>query len=351
MIKDKSILIKNIYYMLTYAFQVLKQNSYEEIAKEDFDNIQNLFAAILSKGIAGQIKQGLYREYVPFTEDLSVLRGKLEFNSTIKNKLAHRQVLTCEHDDLSENNLFNKILKTTAYTLVKHAKVEEKYKSELKKNLLFFSNVDFINVSAIKWTSLNYQRNNHSYKMLMNVCYFVLEGLLYSDEKGNYKIANYLDEQQMSHLYEKFVLEYYKYHYNGIIYATSSQIKWNVDDGVIDFLPIMQSDIMLKSKGKTLIIDTKYYTHTMQTKGQYNSTTFHSHDLYQIFTYVKNADLMNDGSVAGMLLYAKTDEQVTPDNDFMMRGNKISVKTLDLNLCFPDIAKQLDDIAKSYFEL
>ena len=119
---------------------------------------------------------------------------------------------------------------------------------------------------------------------------------------------------------------------------------------VIDFLPVMQTDIMLKCKGKTLIIDAKYYTHTMQT-GQYNTVTFHSHNMYQIFTYVKNYDICNDGSVSGMLLYAKTDETITPDNDFIMGGNKISVKTLDLNLQFSDIAQQLDVIARNAFNL
>ena len=51
MINDKGILIKNIYYMLTYAFQVLKQTNYDEIASEEFEEIQDLFASILAKGI------------------------------------------------------------------------------------------------------------------------------------------------------------------------------------------------------------------------------------------------------------------------------------------------------------
>ena len=39
---DKGIFIRNIYYMLTYAFQELKQNNYEEIAGEEFDEIHDL---------------------------------------------------------------------------------------------------------------------------------------------------------------------------------------------------------------------------------------------------------------------------------------------------------------------
>lgn len=43
---DKGIFIRNIYYMLTYAFQELKQNNYEEIAGEEFEEIHDLFAEI-----------------------------------------------------------------------------------------------------------------------------------------------------------------------------------------------------------------------------------------------------------------------------------------------------------------
>ena len=45
-----------------------------------------------------------------------------------------------------------------------------------------------------------------------------------------------------------------------------------------------------------------------------------------------------------MLLYAKTESEIQPDSTYQMTGNKISVKTLDLNKKFSIIAKQLDDI-------
>lgn len=59
--------------------------------------------------------------------------------------------------------------------------------------------------------------------------------------------------------------------------------------------------------------------------------------------------MKNTGNVSGMLLYAKTEEAITPDCSFVMGGNKISVKTLDLNKEFKIIAAQLDKIAEEYF--
>ena len=50
--------------MLSYAFQTLKQETYEDVAVESFDEMYNLLAAILAKGMGLQLKQGLYREYI-----------------------------------------------------------------------------------------------------------------------------------------------------------------------------------------------------------------------------------------------------------------------------------------------
>lgn len=106
---------------------------------------------------------------------------------------------------------------------------------------------------------------------------------------------------------------------------------------------------MVSYGSKVLIIDAKYYAHTTQV--QYDKYTLHSNNLYQIFTYVKNKDVEfgdKPHEVSGMLLYARTDEAIQPDNSYMMSGNRISVKTLDLNCEFYDIAEQLNAIADCF---
>lgn len=128
------------------------------------------------------------------------------------------------------------------------------------------------------------------------------------------------------------------------------KFSWQLDDEFSSMLPIMQTDIMLSKENTTLIIDAKYYTHTTQT--QYSSNTLHSGNLYQIFTYVKNKDAEYGEvphTVSGMLLYAKTDEVIQPNQIYHMSGNKISVRTLDLNQPFKEIANQLDNIVKEHF--
>lgn len=350
MTNDKGILIKNIYCMLAYAFQVLKQSNYEEVAAEEFDKIQDLFAAILAKGISQQLKQGLYREYVTRQNTLPVLRGKLDLAGTIRQQIQEKKELACEYDELSENNVFNQILKTTSVLLIREKSVAAAQKQALKKALLFFDGIDLLEPSSIRWSTLKIQRSNRSYEMLLNVCRLVLEGMLQTTEDGKYKMAAFSDEH-MERLYEKFILEYYRQHHPHLN-ASAAQVKWNLDQDTdptaIRFLPTMQTDIMLRYGDRTLIIDAKYYGHTMQM--HHDSYSVHSGNLYQIFTYVKNQEAAQVGSVSGMLLYAKTEEAIVPDFTFGITGNQISVKTLDLNKPFALIAKQLDDIAKEHFD-
>lgn len=92
------------------------------------------------------------------------------------------------------------------------------------------------------------------------------------------------------------------------------------------------------------------YEHTSQM--HYGAQTIHSGNLYQIFTYVKNKAASYAGDsheVAGMLLYARTDEEIWPHNTYLMSGNRISVRTLDLNCDFEVIARQMNSIVEEEF--
>lgn len=330
--------------MLTYAFQELRKNNYEDVKKEDFENIQDMFAEILYKGMSHQLKQGLHREYILRNDTIPTLKGKLDINGTLRNQIRQKRLLACEYDELSENNIFNQIIKTTASILMRERTVKSSRKHQIKTIMPFLSGVDEINPFTIKWSTLRFQRSNQTYKMLLNICYFVLDGMLLTTESGGYRMASFSDDH-MSTLYEKFVLEFYRYHYKSLS-ANPDMIKWDVDydqSPVINLLPSMKTDITLHKGPRTLIIDTKYYGTSLQ----YNQdkATIRSNNLYQIFAYVKNLDKNNTGNVSGMLLYAKTKEEISPDLDAMIGRNKIYVRTLDLNCDFKAIESQLKDIA------
>jgi 5-methylcytosine-specific restriction enzyme subunit McrC len=330
--------------MLSYAFKELKQNNYQYIAGEDFEDIHDLFAEILCKGIAYILKQGLYREYVGYSEALQTLRGKLNLQDTIKEKLAQRSRLACDYDELSENNLFNQIIKAASKLLIYHSDVNVKRKQSLKKLMIFFENVDDIHTSTIKWNRLRYDRNSRSYEMIHSLCYFLIHNQLLSTDDGSIKIAQFSDKD-MNLLFQRFVMEYYKKHHKDY-QADAKQIKWNLqaeDSYSMSMLPNMQTDITLQIGDRKLIIDTKYYGKTLQQN--YGKNTFHSPNMYQIHTYVMNEDASHTGKVDGMLLYAHTSSILQPNNQYTNSdGNIFMVRTLNLNADFDDIKAQLDSL-------
>ena len=79
--------IQNIYYMLSYAFQVLNEQGYKSVATEHFENVADLCAAILIKGLSKQLKRGLMKDYIPKREPLTALRGKMEISSRSFNAI------------------------------------------------------------------------------------------------------------------------------------------------------------------------------------------------------------------------------------------------------------------------
>lgn len=338
--------IQNIYYMLAYAFQVLNEQGYKNIATEEFDNTAELCAAILAKGISTQVKRGLGKEYIPKTEALSSLRGKLDISESIKTQTFLKKQMICYYDDFSVNSAMNRIIKSTVLLLLK-GDISKLRKKELRKLMVFFEDVEIIDLYSVNW-NIQYNRNNQTYRMLIAICYLVFKGLLQTQSDGSTKLMDFLDEQRMHRLYEKFILEYYRKEHPELA-ANASQIPWQLDDDFGEMLPVMQTDIMLTKDEKILIIDAKYYAHT--TQRQYDKNTIHSGNLYQIFTYVKNkeAELAEQPhKVAGILLYARTDEEIYPEKEYKMNGNLIGVQTLNLDGDFGMIKAQLDEIAKRY---
>lgn len=335
--------VQNIYYMLAYAFQVLNEQGYKDIATEKFNNVGELCAKILTKGIKIQLKRRLNKEYIANKEALSSLRGRINITDSIKNQTILKKQMVCTFDDFSANTYLNQILKSTIKLLLLF-EITKVIKNELRKLLVYFDGIDTLDVNTIDW-KIVYNRNNQNYRMLISICYLVVKGLLQTNSDGSTRLMDFFDEQRMSRLYEKFIFEYYRKEFNSIIEVNASHIDWQLDDENKLFLPIMKSDILLSKDDKVLIIDAKYYSKIVQTR--YDAQTLHSGNLYQIFTYVKNkeVELIDEPhNVSGMLLYAKTDEVLSPDVSYSMSGNKIIVKTLDLNCDFGIISQQLDAI-------
>lgn len=332
------ILVGNVYYMLAYAFRALSMGGIGELGNEEFENLHNLFAEIIIRAMRRQLKRGLPRTYRSESDELGNLRGKIGIPASIRQMTFVRHHLICEFDEFTEDTAGNRLIKCAITLLLKQDGV-----SAERKRFLKFLRSSLAAVADVGYRKIPPQRiGGAEYVMLVNICRFLLDGMIMNAD-GGHKMREWLPDEKMNGLYEHFLLEYFRKHHP-YFKARAARIDWDMDDAPPG-MPEMKSDVYLTYGGKTLIIDAKFYSRTMSE--HYGKRTYHSHNLYQIYTYVKNADRAKNGHVAGMLLYAKTDEAVTPDNDSVIGGNVISVKTLDLSQRFEGIRAQLEKIAGS----
>lgn len=330
--------VRNIYYMLSYAFRSLSKGPFSVCLDEEFENTADLLAEIMIIGFNDQMRRGLLKTYRSYTEKTTTVSGKININRMIKECPTSKEVVS-EKDQLTEDSYCNRIVKT-ALSLLNISEISDKRRIRIKTILVILQNVKTIKPKNIDW-NLRINRSNESYVTLISISRFVIEGLIPSESSEGHKINSFLDDQRLSRLFEKFILEYYKQEHPELKTA-SRMIEWDLSDGDATFLPTMQSDIMLTRDDRTLILDAKYYGINMQE--HFERRTIHSGNLYQMFAYVKN-QAAKGGTVSGLILYAKTDSDIQPEGDYVIGGNRILVRTLDLNLEFSKIAEQLDEIA------
>ncbi|MBQ3718531.1 MAG: 5-methylcytosine-specific restriction endonuclease system specificity protein McrC [Methanomicrobium sp.] len=341
---------KNIYYMLSYAYHVLNEGTFKDVDSEDFENIHNLFAEIIYLGVSNQIKRGINREYEEYTYSIGAVRGRINIRESLLTLTGNGDKIVCTFDEYTPNSPMNRVIKTTMQLLIDSEDVDSNRKIRLRSLMKYFGDVELTNPQTVKWKSFRYHRNNATYKMLMNVCYLIISGMILSDASGAHRLSEYIDDQKMHALYERFLFAYFKKHHPEFN-VEREKIRWNIDDDagtVIDFLPDMRTDITIRYQKRVLIIDAKYYSEIL-VKTQYSDRQkMRSANLYQIYSYVKNMDADKNGSVEGMLLYAGTGEELPENLSAVFDGNKIHVRSLDLSGEWKEITAKLENIADEF---
>ena len=339
-VNDRSIAIKNVYVMMAYAFRAIRHVGTEQVATERFDHLHDLLAEILVRGVGAQIKRGLHRDYLYRSDELAGLRGRIDIARTLARRSTVRGRLVCEFDEFASDTPHNQALKSVLVLLLRHGEVAIPRKDALRRLLPHLDSVTLVAPTSIRWGDLTYHRANATYRLLLGVCELIVRGLLPTQDTGTAKLTSWFSDEAMSSLYERFLREYYSWHHPELSPGAPT-VAWDLDEpNDRTELPQMRTDVALRSGENTLIIDAKYYSQSMQS-GAWGKTTIHSANLYQLLAYVKNEDTRRDGSVRGLLLYARTDAAEQPDLDVVVQSNRIGARTLDLNQTWEHLRAQL----------
>lgn len=337
--------IQNIYYMLCYAWDRLKEKDIISIDNIEGNNLLNLFAKVLAGGISYLIKRGFDRRYIGINDDISCIRGKIIFNHSSKRMLWIKGKMSCEFDDMSYNVLHNQIIKTIIEQLINHKELDDELKDSLLNQYKYFRYFDSIKLNKKVFSKVQINKNNQYYDFVLKICEIIYDNLLVDERTGQTKFKEFdRDEKHMAYLFENFVRNFYKRELRGCV-VKREDIFWDLVDfnnGHISYLPKMQTDISIETENRKIIIDTKFYkdafTHNM------DSVKLNSNNLYQLFSYLKNIEAKGGLSMnaEGILIYPLVDKEI--EYDYYIQGHSVKVRTINLNREWQLIHKQLIDI-------
>lgn len=345
---EERIPIQNIYYMLCYAWDRLKEKDIISIDNIESNNLLDLFAKVLIGGINYLIKRGLDRRYVDINDDISYIRGKIDFNNSAKKMLLTKGKLSCEFDDLSYNVLHNQIIKTTIEQLIKYKELDDELKESLLNQYKYFRYFDTVKLSKRVFGKVQINKNNQYYDFVLKICEIIYDNLLVDERTGQTKFKEYdRDEKQMAYLFENFVRNFYKRELKGCK-VKREDISWDVGDAnnniFYGHLPKMQTDISIETNDRKIIIDTKFYkdayTHNM------DSIKLNSNNLYQLFSYLKNIESKGGLNIKaeGILIYPMVNQEI--EYEYLIQGHKVKIRTVNLNQEWISIHERLIDIVE-----
>ena len=330
--------VQNLYYLLSYAWELFAPKQLEKVAAEEFPDTVHLFARLLVTGVRSLHQRGLETGYVTREQSTSSPRGRILMGETLRLLATQPSRVSCTFDDMSADVLTNQILKASMGQILETEGLDKDLRAEVRKAHRLFDQVSEITLTPRVFYQVRLHQNNQLYAFLLNVCRFLFESLQALDHDGGYKFQDILREpERLQRIYERFVRNFYrsKSHQTGYK-VKRDKMKWAgsaLDGADFALVPHMETDVTLRSSSRTIVVECKYTESIYQQN--YFKSKFRSGHLYQLAAYLQNLEPRSEG----ILLYPTAN--VSVDQSYMLHGHRVRVTTLDLNRSWADIASSL----------
>ena len=151
------------------------------------------------------------------------------------------------------------------------------------------------------------------------------------------------DENKMSRVFEEFLRNFYYYEQDDFQVA-SEEMEWNareLTDFNYNMMPIMRTDITMRSRSSIIILDAKYYIDP--SPEYYGRRKFRSEHLYQLYSYLRHAAVPGGPRrVMGAVVYAAADGPLL--RRYEVDGFPVAVVAIDLSREWMEIRDELMSI-------
>jgi 5-methylcytosine-specific restriction enzyme subunit McrC len=333
--------IRNLYYLFCYAWSRFPEGDAVDVGIDAAPDLPNLFARLLVTGANRLMRRGLDRGYRSLIEETRAPRGRMMLDLIVKEQTLRRGVVVCAFDELTPDVLHNQIIKATARSMARASGLEPEHQHELGLVVQRMAQVSDIRLSASLFGRVQLSRANGQYLPVLKLCELVFNALLPDEQGEQSRFADILkDEATMSAVFEDFLRNFYAHEQRD--YRVGREVmSWDAHslqgDGQVA-LPIMETDITLRSRERTIVMDAKFYKEALVSRS--GPGKVRSGHLYQLFAYLEHAALRAPHLPCdGALIYPAVGEPVALR--YNVRGHEVAIRSIDLDRPWREIHDEL----------
>jgi 5-methylcytosine-specific restriction enzyme subunit McrC len=184
-------------------------------------------------------------------------------------------------------------------------------------------------------------RNTGQYLPVLKLCELVFHALLPDPAGASSRFADILkDEVTMSAVFEEFLRNFYS-HEQAEFRVGREVMAWDAVAAHADDqarLPMMETDITLRSSRRTIVMDAKFYKEVLVSRS--GPGKVRSGHLYQLYAYLEHAALRTPHLPCdGALIYPAVGDPIALRYD--IRGHEVVVRSIDFTRDWREIHDEL----------
>lgn len=336
--------IRNLWLLMLYASRLYRElpPARRVTVEDNPDEIPDLVAQLLTRAVERRLRRNLNFAFQETSADLRRVRGRIDLLRTERRHLLRRGRVACRYEELTVDTPRNRYVRAAAQQLVTVVSTADL----VSRCRAADARLEAAGVSSDPALASPRGRSGAAAELrgrmdpedrtMMAAAELAFSLALPTETAGGaYLRSPDRDEAWARRLFEAAVGGFYDVVLPPSEWTTRTgkQMHWQVDartPRLRELLPSMTADIVLESRDRRIIIDTKFTS--IVTPGHYRKETFRSGYLYQIYAYVRSQERPDDPrslGTTGMLLHPSVRGNVYEAG--VIQGHELRFATVDLS--------------------
>lgn len=347
-VTEGGIPIRNLWYMLLYAFDQAAFLGSWQAEVEDAPTLDALFATLLMRLMRQRLRIGIGRGYRHHEELRRGLKGRVDFSESIRRLAFEHGQAYCHFHDYSLDVPKNQIVRTTLARLVQVGEMgpdpgqAKNIRQQLRQLVRELDGVTEIELTPALIRRQPLGRNEQDYRLMLAICEIIASRLMPTQQEGHsLQVALNRDAMVLHNVYERFVANFFRLHLEGWSVRPQACLSWH-ETKSSPYLPGMKADIVFRhcQSGRVVVLDTKFTQKSLE-RNRFGKAVLKSDHLYQMYAYLRSQEHLSEHHRVseGILLYPTVQEPVSEAVE--LQGHSIRFESIDLRLNWSDIHTRL----------